>query len=1355
VNDFAFAFWAGISFSILEHAAQLMNELTEREVAIFIAARRLSASERAAYLDEACAGDFALHRRLDELLGVDEAAGEFLERPADGKLRVTAMPDSPDRPPVPAPEKPGDRIGSYKLLQQIGEGGCGVVYMAEQEAPIRRRVALKVIKLGMDTRQVIARFQAERQALALMDHTNIARVLDAGTTGTGRPYFIMELVHGIKITEFCDENLLTTRQRLEMFIHVCQAVQHAHQKGIIHRDLKPSNILVTVNDGVPVPKVIDFGIAKATQGRLTDQTLFTAFGQFMGTPAYMSPEQAVMTGVDIDTRSDVYSLGVLLYELLAGATPFETNELLASGVDAMRKTISEKEPIRPSTRLAMLRGEALTTTAKRRSCDVPKLLHLLTGDLDWIVMKCLEKDRTRRYETANGLAMDLKRHLNNESIIARPQSTAYKLQKSWQRHKLAIIAMLAVSVVLVVGIAVSTWLAISANRARNSEREQRLAAQAERDNAQAARTKADEARLAEKAEQAQADKLLYVANMDLAQQAWDQNNFGRLRQLLEDTQDFPVRSFEWYYWQRQSHLALNTLQGHLQYVKCVSFSPDGQRIVTGADDGYIKVWDSATGNELQSFAGQGGPILSVAFSPDGQQIVTGGDDGAQVWEVAGGRQLSNFKVLRDHVMSVAFSPDGQRIVTGSQDKTAKVLEASSGKELLTLPGHTDAITSVAFSPNGQWIIAGSADSTAKLWDAASGKELLTLTGHTDAITSVAFSPNGQWIVTGSWDQTAKVWEVLSGKELLTLPGHTDAITSVAFSPNGQRIVTGSWDQTAKVWDAATGQELFSLRGHSGHVDSVAFSPDGQKIVTGSWDKTAKVWEAASSREMLQLKGQSGDFASMAFSPEGRRIVTGGADGMANVWEVASGKRLLTFPGHGKSISSVAFSPDGQQIVTGSSDGMAKVWDSASGRLLYPLKGHTGPIESVAYSPDGQRIATGGDNGAEVWETASGHVLFPLKGHSDRVLSVAFSPDSQRIVSGSWDKTAKVWEAASGRELFTLQGHNNTIWAVAFSPDGQQIVTGSADGTAKVWDSASGRELLTFKGHSGEIRSVAFSPDGQRIVTGGADKTAKVWEPATGRELLTLKGHSNWILSVAFSPDGQRIATGSVDNIAKVWEAAGTNQVVAWQDEERASAQILAARQRERTAEEEHLQMVRTRDSIKQWLILAPVSLTSGQSGAEGLDIEQIKGEGRLRPKAGETISIAGREYKWRPAVLENFLIAFNDILGQVTEHSVAYAICYLRSENMQQGVQMLVGSDDESKVYLNGTEIYKSLDTRICVPEQDKILGITLKAGLNVLVFKVVNEEGGWGGTIRLVDAQGNPLQGVKVTLDPETGASP
>jgi serine/threonine protein kinase/tetratricopeptide (TPR) repeat protein len=444
-----------------------MPQPPELEIEVFNVALELPVQERAAYLDQACAGDPALRQRIEGLLKASEQSCPCLEGPAavspgpGGTVRLASVPA----------EKPGDRIGRYKLLQQLGEGGCGVVYMAEQEEPVRRRVALKVIKLGMDTKQVIARFEAERQALALMDHPNIAKVLEAGATDTGRPYFVMELVRGIKITDYCDQNNLSTQERLDLFIQVCHAIQHAHQKGVIHRDIKPSNILVTVNDGIPVPKVIDFGIAKATAGRLTDQTVFTAFEQFIGTPAYMSPEQAVMTSLDIDTRSDIYSLGVLLYELLTGHTPFDAKKLLQAGLDEIRRTIREQEPPRPSTCLStMLEGE-LTTTARQRQTEPLKLIHLVRGDLDWIVMKALEKNRTRRYDTANGLAMDITRHLNCEPVLACPPSRFYEFQKTVRRHKFGFGAAALIGVVLVAATGISAWQAVRASRAETAARE--------------------------------------------------------------------------------------------------------------------------------------------------------------------------------------------------------------------------------------------------------------------------------------------------------------------------------------------------------------------------------------------------------------------------------------------------------------------------------------------------------------------------------------------------------------------------------------------------------------------------------------------------------------------------------------------------------------------------------------------------------------------------------------------------------------------------------------------------------------------------------------------------------------------
>ena len=1097
-----------------------------RERDIFEAALDIASVEgRLDYLKGACGEDAALLARVQVLLQAHEAPEDFLpERPREGAAVSMAT------------EKPGERIGRYKLLEKIGEGGCGVVYMAEQEEPIRRRVAFKVIKLGMDTKQVIARFEAERQALALMDHPNIAKVLDAGATDTGRPYFVMELVRGIKITDYCDQNNLSTEARLNLFVQICHAIQHAHQKGIIHRDIKPSNILVTLHDGVPVPKVIDFGIAKATGQRLTDKTLFTAFQQFIGTPAYMSPEQAEMSGLDVDTRSDIYALGVLLYELLTGSTPFDTKELTQSGVDEMRKIIREREPLRPSTRLRQTSPAVSPSPLATRPSP-------LATDLDWIVMKALEKDRTRRYDTANGLAMDVERFQNHEPVVARPYSTVYRVRKFVRRNRVMVAAAATVGVVLVLGIFGSTWEAIRASKAEREQSHLRQLAEAQ----------------------------AYVANIRLMQEAAEANDAGQLRELLQETASNPARGFEWYYWQRQMHLDLRTLHGHSGGVSSVAFSPDGRRIVTGSLDGTAKAWDAATGKELVTFKGHRAGINSVTLSPEGQRIATGSDDATvKVWDSTSGKELLTFKGHHSKVISVVFARDGRRIVTGSADQTAKVWEAASGNELLTLRGHSGAVLSVAISPDGRRIATGSDDHTARVWEADSGVQLLVFKGYTLPAHSVTFSPESQRIVT--CDRLVKVWEAASGNELRTIQGRS-FFWSAAFSPDGRQIATGGIDRTVQVWDAESGKELLAFKGHNDEVCSVAFSPDGQRLVSGSLDGTAKLWDLGSREKLLTHSGKL--VSNAAFSPDGQRIATGWEDGTVKVWGTTSGKELLNFKAHSLMIRSVAFSPDGQRIVTsGLSDPTLRVWEAASGRDLLTLKGHSDEIRCAAFSPDGRRIVTGSmDQTAKVWDADTGKELFTFRGHDTMVNSVAFSPDSQRIVSGG-DDTAKVWEAASGKELLYLTGQSQ---AVAFSPDGRGIVTGDSAGVAKVWEAQSGVQLLVFKGHNGWIWTMAYSPDGQRILTGSTDQTARLWDAASGKELLSLQRQNADGAFAVFSPDGQRIVTGGVGGAAKVWEAATVQEVAAWQAEEKADLERMVTLQREREAETERGRALRALD----------------------------------------------------------------------------------------------------------------------------------------------------------------------------------
>ena len=603
--------------------------------------------------------------------------------------------------------------GKYKLLQAIGEGGMGAVWMAQQIEPVKRLVAVKLIKAGMDSKTVIARFEAERQALSMMDHPNIARVFDVGTTANGRPFFVMELVKGTPITEFCDARKMTPKQRLELFVPVCNAIQHAHQKGIIHRDIKPSNVLVALHDDKPVPKVIDFGVAKATSMALTEMTLNTGFEQVVGTPAYMSPEQATFNQLDIDTRSDVYSLGVLLYELLTGTTPIERERFRKVALMEMLRVVREEEPPRPSTRLSST--EARASISAVRGTEPAKLSQAFRGELDWIAMKALEKDRTRRYETANALARDVQRFLADEVVEARPPSMGYRMRKFVRRHKGRVVAASLILLALIGGAIGTAYGVIEAGKqretkvlkeqaerdrdaaekargeaetARDGEKEAKAAAEIARDGEKGARSAAEIARdgeeLARKAAESARDDLAkaqeklarveYGRTMQVAYEQWRDNNIAAARTLLDGTRS-DLRGWEWRYVHRLCHSELLTLEGHTDPVRSASFSPDGTRIVTASEDNTAKLWDARSGAEVLSLKGHTSYVWSASFSPDGTLLVTGsGDKTARVWDARSGAEVLSLKGHADHVSSASFSPDGTRIVTAS-DNTARVWDA--------------------------------------------------------------------------------------------------------------------------------------------------------------------------------------------------------------------------------------------------------------------------------------------------------------------------------------------------------------------------------------------------------------------------------------------------------------------------------------------------------------------------------------------------------------------------------------------------------------------------------------------------------------------------------------------------------
>jgi WD40 repeat protein/tetratricopeptide (TPR) repeat protein/serine/threonine protein kinase len=1100
--------------------------MSERD--IFDAALAIDDPDRrAAYLDQACAGTPGLREHILGLLEMDRRLGSFLETPAPGPAATLAQ------------EPPGAAVGPYRLLQPLGEGGMGTVYLAEQRQPVQRQVALKVIRPGLGGGQVLARFEAERQALALMDHPNIARVLDAATTEGGQPYFVMELVRGVPITRYCDEHRLTLKERLGLFIPVCQAVQHAHQKGVIHRDLKPSNVLVALYDGKAMPKVIDFGVAKATGPRLTDKTLFTEFGQVVGTPEYMSPEQAELDQLDIDTRSDIYSLGVLLYELLTGTTPLAPKGLREAPLLEVLRRLREEEPPKPSARLGT--AVDLPAIAARRGVEPRQLRGLVRGELDWIVMRCLEKDRNRRYETANGLARDLERYLHDEPVAAGPPGAGYRLRKFVRRHKAPVLAAALVLLSLVAGVAGVTWKWREADS---------LGGQARRAEAAAVQKTHDEEAAKEQAQQVSRElqKTLYEQAIALAHHEWQNGNPGRAEQLLADCRP-EYRGWEWHYLHRLCHSDRLTLAAHADPLHHVAFSPDGRLIAAAAGwyekekPGEVMVWDAGTGKELFTLQGHTRLVRSVVFSPDGKLLASAGlDPAVRVWDVSTRRQTACYPGRGGWITCVAFSPDGTRLAA-ADGKWLRVWDVPAGQETVAVSTPSHNVRSIAFSPDGRQIAGGCAKpALVKLWDARTGKEIRTFEGHTAELSGVAFSPDGRRLASCGWDQKIKVWDVAGGKELYTIHRHSDVVTQVSFSPDGRFVASASWDGTVRLWQGG-GAEAGTFRGHTGQVNSLAFSPDGERLASAGSDHQVRVWDVMTEQEGRRLHVPGAHPYGLAFSADGKLLAA--ADGniyvdprkAVAVYDTRTGLRVGTLAGHAGRVTGVAFSPCGPQVASSSTDHTVKVWDAATGRLLHTLRGHAGDVTGVAFSRDGRRLASSSaDRTVRVWDTETGQECRVLHGHTGAVTGVAFAPDG-RIASSSADRTVRLWDPADDAQCLVLTGHTDAVNGVAFAPDGRQLASASADQTLRVWDAAGGQPVFVLRGHTEEVWSLAYSPRGDRLASASRDDgTVRLWDANTGRQLLALR--QNQVLSVAFSPDGYRLASGTAHNeLIQVWDAA--------------------------------------------------------------------------------------------------------------------------------------------------------------------------------------------------------------------------
>jgi len=1015
-------------------------------------------------------------------------------------------------------DSPLGSFGDYDLLEEIARGGMGVVYKARQRK-LGRIVAVKMILAGpLAGKQFVQRFRTESAAAAILQHPNIVAIHDVGVH-EDRHYFSMDYVEGLSLAQRVGQQPLGPDRAARHVELIAAAIHYAHERGILHRDLKPSNVLIDANDQ---PRITDFGLAR----KLDDDSSLTMTGQVLGSPNFMPPEQAGARRGKVGRPSDVYALGGILYYLLTARAPFQ-----AESLEQIISQVLHAEPVAP----------------RLLNPAIPK-------DLETITLKCLEKEPSRRYQTAQELSEELGRFLRHEPIRARSITQPEKLWRWGRRQPALATALGLVLAVLVLGFATTYWQWRRAERLAKSEHQGRIASQ----------------------------RQLYVSTLNVAQAAWEQNHVSRAKQLLKDTATDPARGFEWYYWQRQMHLELKALRGHTGPILAAAYSPDGRQIVTASADRTAKVWDAAGATDLLTLTGHGAPIRSVAFFDDGQRIVTGSwDRTARVWEATTGNLLHTLKGHRREILSVAVSTNGQRIATGSLDRTARIWDPTTGSSLLEFTNHVQGVWAVAFSPDGRRVVSGGWDKTARVWDANSGRELSALAQHTSAVFSVAFSPDGQSFVTGSKDGTVQLWDSSTGIHRQTFDGHQRPVFSVSFSPDGRRIISGSSDQTARVWDVATGKPLRVLKGHGSRISSVAYSPDGQRIITGGGavrfrpdgevvdftvgdDNAAKVWDATESRETYTLKANGAPVVSVDFSPNGRLISSGSMDGAVRLWDLGSGRELWVRTNK-VPVRSVAFFPDGRRLVAGGYDQTATVWEVAGGKELFRLEGHTNSIFSVAVSPNAHWIATGSwDSTIRLWDADSGRYFSTLSGQSVPVYPVAFSRDSRRLVSGSADGVVRVWDVEGGTEKFRLKPSGTiygTTWSVAFSHNDRRIVTGSHGLTATVWDATTGAEQLTLTGHTDHLHAAVFSPDDSLILTGSADGTAKLWDSTTGMELLTFRGHADWVFSAAFSRDGSRIVTGSGDGTVKVWEAATRDQVTKWQKEEQTTAEKAPANPR--------------------------------------------------------------------------------------------------------------------------------------------------------------------------------------------------
>lgn len=1118
-----------------------------------------SPEEREQFLRRACGDDSALRSRIETLLEEHFADDSLLGRLAVERDAMVGL-------GVELSEGPGTIVGRYKLLQKIGEGGMGVVYMAEQTAPVVRRVALKIIKLGMDTKQVIARFEAERQALAMMDHPNIAKVLDGGATETGRPYFVMELVQGVPITEFCDKNRLSIQQRLELFIPICQAVQSAHQKGVIHRDIKPSNVLVSLDYGEAAPKVIDFGIAKATNQKLTEKTLFTNYGQMIGTPAYMSPEQAEMSNLDVDTRTDVYSLGALLYELLTGAPPFSSKDLFSVGLLEMQRIIAEEEPVKPSTRVSTMEGERRSAIMKCHGVDPAGLGKLCRGDLDWITMKCLEKDRRRRYETANDLVSDLKRHLNSEPVSAAAPSVTYQFRKLYTKHKIVVRAVAAISTSLIVATVVSGYLAFRMDRLRQDADQLRGEAEAERNRAKSAEQEALSRSI-------DLENNLYVSDMLAVGDAVEKEEFSRAEQLLLQHRREPsgrdLRGFEWrFFWERARGEQLYSYQAHdgstssnsalrrsvnRSEILQIQIVGKGRQLITYGNDRKLKLWDLASKELVREWESRS----RFALSPNERFLCFHEPEhGLSFWDLPANRLIRSGGPTEGNVVYVEFTYDSRYLVHSSAEyergrllKSVTTVEDVISGDVIFAPEGT--WSDIAVSPTGPLILTiGSAGQLsdpsnsepvapnieARFWN-YERREVVHSPVASHGM-GIRFSPSGNYVAISHSEDPGNInahidtniYRVATGEKVSTLLGVDFGAwiydpSTVSFSSGEEYIAAPNrpGSMTIGIWAITTGERIGSYTGHTSKVSAVAFHPLYDEILMStSYDQTLQYWRWKDKQTIKRLTGQTGSITTLAVGDSGTPVITGGYDGSLFFWPPHNTTPVNRLPHAPSAVSVPIFSSQGSYLVLGERT-------AASPRLQrYMMVGPGAPPPNI------RRSVFAAENSQWLWEIP----------RSEKALG--FSPDELFLLTVTTNKVL-YREAQTGSQvrsvildppLNSIDFERPVLPLLDLSSDASMIATLDAAKTLRLVSLITGEIIATFKTpvtHG----TAGFSPSGEKVFFTSLDPLKSgVWDHSLNEIVWLEGGNQSWISGRAVSTSDEKIVAGRCfDGNVRIWRIA--------------------------------------------------------------------------------------------------------------------------------------------------------------------------------------------------------------------------